>query len=71
MVRVAGGCDTQKDLHMAAVVERDDAQLLVIKEFSTTRAGSWALLRWMRGHGELHRWLICYSVYAGSPSTGG
>lgn len=52
-VRVVGGIDTHKDLHMAAVVDRDDGQLLDIKEFSTTRAGYRALLRWMRSYGEL------------------
>ena len=52
-VRVTGGIDTHKDLHMAAVVDRDDGRLLAIKEFSTTRAGYRALLRWMRSHGEV------------------
>lgn len=52
-VQVVGGIDTHKDLHMAAVVDRDDGQLLAIKEFSTTRAGYRALLRWMRSFGEL------------------
>ena len=34
-------------------MDRDDGQLLVIEEFSTTRAGYRALLRWMRSHGEV------------------
>lgn len=53
LVRVVGGIDTHKDLHMAVVVDRDDGQLLAIKEFSTTRAGYRALLRWMRSFGGL------------------
>ena len=51
--RVVGGIDTHKDLHMAAVVDRDDGRLLETKDFSTTRAGYRALLRWMRHHGAL------------------
>ena len=38
---------------MAAVVDRDDGRLLETKDFSTTRAGYRALLRWMRQHGAL------------------
>ena len=38
---------------MAAVVDREDGQLLGTKEFSTTRAGYRALLRWMRDLGGL------------------
>ena len=52
-IRVVGGIDTHKDLHMAAVVDRDDGRLLETKDCSTTRAGSRALLRWMRQHGAL------------------
>ena len=52
-IRVVGGIDTHKDLHMAAVVDRDDGRLLETKDFSTTRAGYRALLRWMRQHGAL------------------
>ncbi len=52
-IRVIGGIDTHKDLHMAAVVDRDDGRLLETKAFSTTRAGYRALLRWMRGWGDL------------------
>lgn len=51
--RVVGGIDTHKDLHVVAVVDRNDGRLLGTKEFSTTRAGYRALLRWMRGHGDL------------------
>ena len=43
-IRVVGGIDTHKDLHMAAVVDRDDGRLLETKDFSTTRAGYRALL---------------------------
>ena len=50
---VVGGIDTHKELHVAAVVDRDDGRLIETKEFSTTRAGYRALLRWMRSHGEL------------------
>jgi transposase len=52
-IAVVGGIDTHKDLHMAAVVDRDDGRLLATKEFSTTRAGYRALLRWLREHGEV------------------
>ena len=52
-IRVVGGIDTHKDLHMAAVVDRDDGRLLETKDCSTTRAGYRALLRWMRQHGAL------------------
>jgi transposase len=50
---VVGGIDTHKDLHVAAVVDRDDGRLLATKEFSTTRAGHRAVLRWMRDHGDI------------------
>lgn len=49
---VIGGIDTHKDLHVAAVVDQAGA-LLGVEQFSTTRAGYRALLRWMRGFGEL------------------
>ncbi len=51
---VVGGIDTHKDLHVAAVVDRHDGALLGTKEFSTTRAGYRAMLRWMSGHGHLY-----------------
>ena len=51
---VIGGIDTHKDLHMAAVVDRDDGRLLETKEFSTTRAAYRAMLRWMTSHGQVH-----------------
>ena len=52
-IRVVGGIDTHKDLHVAAVIDRDDGRLIETKEFSTTRSGYRALLRWMRSAGEL------------------
>lgn len=51
---MVGGIDTHKELHVAAVVDRDDGRLLDTKEFSTTRAGYRALLRWMTSYGTLH-----------------
>ena len=51
---VVGGIDTHKDLHMAAVVD-GDGTVLGTGEFSTTRAGYRALLRWMRSFGDLRR----------------
>lgn len=53
-ITVVGGIDTHKELHVAAVVDRDDGSLLDTKEFSTTRAGYRALLRWMTSYGQLH-----------------
>jgi transposase len=53
-ITVVGGIDTHKELHVAAVVDRDDGRLLDTKEFSTTRAGYRALLRWLTGYGQLH-----------------
>lgn len=49
---VHGGIDTHKDLHAAAVID-DHGALLATEMFSTTRAGYRALLRWMRGFGDL------------------
>ncbi len=51
---VVGGVDTHKDLHVAAVINRDDGRLVASKEFSTTRAGYRARLRWMTSHGNFH-----------------
>lgn len=49
---VVGGVDTHKDLHVAAVI--DTAGVLIdTGSFSTTRAGYRAMLRWMRGHGDV------------------
>jgi transposase len=49
---VIGGVDTHKDLHVAAVVDTSGV-LIDTGSFSTTRAGYRALLRWMRGHGDV------------------
>ena len=51
---VVGGIDTHRDLHMVAVVD-GDGMVLGTESFSTTRAGYRALLRWMRGFGDLRR----------------
>jgi transposase len=50
---VIGGIDTHKDLHVAAVI--DGETVLGTASFSTTRAGYRALIRWMRGFGDLRR----------------
>lgn len=51
---VIGGVDTHKDLHVAAVVDADDA-VLGTAAFSTTRAGYRAMLAWMRSFGDVRR----------------
>ena len=51
---VVGGVDTHKELHVAAVVDAHDV-VIGTESFSTTRAGYRALLRWMRGFGDLAR----------------
>jgi transposase len=53
-VPVFGGIDTHKDLHVAAVVDGAGV-LLGTEQFSTTRAGYRALLRWMRTFGSVMR----------------
>jgi transposase len=49
---VTGGVDTHKDLHVAAVVDAGET-VLGTHSFSTTRAGYRALIRWMRGFGDV------------------
>lgn len=49
---VIGGVDTHKDLHVAAVLDTNGG-LIDTGSFSTTRAGYRALLRWMRGLGDV------------------
>jgi transposase len=49
---VIGGIDTHKDLHVAAVLDTAGV-LLGTEAFSTTRAGDRALVRWLRGFGDL------------------
>src|SRR3954447_20617849 len=52
--RVAGGVDTHKDLHVAAVVDHHD-QVLSSRSFATTRQGYKLMLAWMRTFGQLQR----------------
>ncbi len=51
---VVGGIDTHKDLHTAAVID-EAGEVLATRFFSTTRAGYRALVKWMRGYGEVDR----------------
>ncbi|MCX8004075.1 MAG: IS110 family transposase [Burkholderiaceae bacterium] len=54
MVRVVGGVDTHKDLHVAAVVDDQDS-VRATRCFAATRQGYRQLLQWMRSFGELQR----------------
>lgn len=54
VVRVIGGVDTHKDLHVAAVVDAQDS-VLGTRCFAATRQGYRQLLQWMRSFGELQR----------------
>lgn len=49
---VVGGIDTHKDLHVAAVIDTAEA-VLGTHSFSTTRAGYRALVKWLRGFGDV------------------
>src|SRR5512144_1904760 len=49
---VVGGIDTHKELHVAAVLDAGE-RVLGTQSFSTTRAGYRALIRWMRGFGDV------------------
>jgi transposase len=51
---VIGGIDTHKDLHVAAVIDAGE-NVLATRSFSTTRAGYRALIRWLRGFGDVRR----------------
>jgi transposase len=51
---VTGGVDTHKDLHVAAVIDNGE-NVLGTHSFSTTRAGYRALIRWMRGFGDVRK----------------
>jgi hypothetical protein len=51
---VVGGIDTHKDMQVAAVIDGSE-HVPGTSSFSTTRAGYRALVRWMRGFGELTR----------------
>ena len=53
-VAIIGGIDTHKDIHVAAVVDHHGT-VLGTEQYSTTRAGHRALLRWMRRFGDLAR----------------
>jgi transposase len=49
---VVAGIDTHKDLHVAAVIDLGET-VLGRHSFSTTRAGYRALIRWVRGFGDV------------------
>lgn len=51
---VAGGVDTHKELHVAAVIDTGGT-VLGTHSFSTTRAGYRALIRWIRSFGDVRR----------------
>src|SRR3712207_2372132 len=51
---VVGGVDKHKELHVAAVLDAAGV-VLGTASFSTTRTGYRALLRWMRGFGDVRR----------------
>lgn len=51
---VVGGVDTHKDLHVAAVVDRQDG-VLGTRSSATTRQGYRQMLAWMRSFGDLQR----------------
>ena len=53
-VRIVGGVDTHKDLHVAAVVNDED-KVLGTHCFATTRQGYRQMLSWMRSFGDLAR----------------
>ena len=51
---VVGGVDTQKDLHVAAIVDEQD-RVLGTRSFATTRQGYRQMLTWMRSFGAVQR----------------
>src|SRR4051795_12095331 len=51
-VRVTGGIDTHKHLHVAAALD-DVGRQLGVAELPTTTAGHRALLTWLRSFGDL------------------
>ena len=53
-VRIVGGVDTHKDLHVAAVVDELD-RVLASQCFATTRDGYKQMLAWMGAFGSLQR----------------
>lgn len=54
VVRVVGGVDTHKDLHVAAVVDDQD-RVLATQCFAATRQGYRQMLQWIRSFGQLQR----------------
>ena len=52
IARVAGGVDTHKDIHVAAVLDHL-GRLIGVASFPTTRHGYRRLLKWLQSHGEL------------------
>src|ERR1700686_1348469 len=53
-LRIVGGVDTHKDLHVAAVVDELD-RVLASQCFATTRHGYKQRLTWVRSSGRLRR----------------
>ena len=51
-VRVIGGVDTHKDVHVAAVID-ELGRFIATETFSTTRHGYRRLLGWLQSHGKL------------------
>src|SRR3954452_12928780 len=51
---VTGGVDTHKDVHVAAALDRNGAELGVAR-FPTTPAGYRRLLAWLEGFGTVER----------------
>jgi hypothetical protein len=51
---VVAGIDTHKDLHVAAVIDLAE-NVLGTHSLSTTRAGHRALIRWVRGFGDVRK----------------
>lgn len=51
---VVGGVDTNKDLHVAAVVDQNN-RILGSEFFSTTRQGYRQMLTWMASFGTVER----------------
>jgi len=51
-VRVIGGVDTHKDIHVAAVID-ELGRLVATESFPTTRHGYRRLLAWLQSHGQV------------------
>src|SRR5689334_11093050 len=51
---IVGGVDTHKDLHVAAVVDKQD-RVLGTRSCATTRQGYRQMLTWMRSFGDVQR----------------